>query len=220
MDEDMPVMTGVQALRAIRQRRMAFGPVVLIAMTGYNTEPDLARLLREGFDSVIGKPFALKSLSAQIQKLVGGSIPMDFPPTLPIAPQEPWKGLLDRLAGDERLARKLIAIFLQDTPKRMAGIQEAIRLRDARRLVSLVHALKGAVAIFGAVKARDHAQRLQELGRAEDFRELCGAYQQLKEEIAELEENLRGYAGQNSSPPRGASRSTKRRGPGPRRTAS
>ena len=76
----------------------------------------------------------------------------------------------------------------------------------------LAHALKGSVSIFDALEARDHSQKLQELGRAADFRGSVWVSEQLKEEIAESEENLRGYAGKKSTTASGATRKTKRRG--------
>jgi len=57
MDEEMPVMNGLQALRAIRERMEEYGGMIMIALTGYHTEMDRERLMRAGFDSAIGKPF-------------------------------------------------------------------------------------------------------------------------------------------------------------------
>jgi len=210
MDEEMPVMNGLEALRTIRAREKDHGHIVVIALTGYDTEQDRARLLRAGFDSVIGKPFRLGALETLIHVS-----PQEVPPDekrelVSVPAQTPVANLLDRVGGDETLARKMIATFLRDTPKRMAGLQKALQQKDSESLASLAHALKGSVGIFDAGAAREHAQKLQDLGRAADFRGSAQVYEQLKEEIAKLEANLRGYAGQNSSRNSGAHPRTKR----------
>jgi len=111
----------------------------------------------------------------------------------------------------------MTATFLRDTPKRIAGIQKALQAKNAQALASLAHALKGSVSIFDAEAALDFSQKLQDLGRANDFSGTAELYGQLKEEIAKLEANLRGYAGQNRSRTPGASPKTKRRASTPKR---
>jgi signal transduction histidine kinase/CheY-like chemotaxis protein len=214
LDENMPVMGGLQALRAIREREKNSGPIVVIALTGYNSEPDRERLLRAGFDSVIGKPFRLDALDALLRDSTGSVTPAKEASTTANSVQTPVANLLDRVGGDEKLARKMIATFLHDVPQRMLGIQKAIKQKNGEGLASLAHALKGSVSIFDAQEARDHAQKLQDLGRAKEFRGLARVYEQLKEEIAELEANLRGYAGQKRSPGQGAKQ--KRRSSSPK----
>lgn len=217
MDEDMPVMSGLQALRAILDPTNNYGPMILIALTGYNSDSDRERLLRAGFDSVVGKPFHLDDLDA-LFKEAGGKVAQGREKESSSAPAEsPFAILLDRVGEDEKLARKMVATFLRDTPKRMAGIQKALQRKDGVTLASLAHALKGSVGIFGARAAREHSQKLQDPDHAGDFLLLAQVYEQLKEEIAELEENLRGYARQKRSASSGATPKTKHRSPSPKR---
>ena len=215
LDQDMPGMTGLEAMRAIRERHSEFGPMLLIALTGYNSEPDRDRLLAAGFDRVIGKPFRLDALDRIVRGPAG-----EMPPPAEIdeSPAKPasMAHLLDRLGGDGKLARQMVATFLRDTPKRVAGIESSLRQKNAEKLTSLAHALKGSVAIFGAARARDCAEKLQDLGRAQDFQGSASVYKQLKEEIAKLEANLRGYAVQKRSRDRGANSKTKRRTSNPK----
>jgi len=215
LDEDMPLMTGLQALKAIREREDKFSALIVIALTGYNSEPDRQRLLHAGFDSVIGKPFRLDALEALLQ---GAAESVSAAPT--VAPRavvkSPWEIVLDRVAGDEQLARKMVLTFLRETPPRMAGIQKALTKKSGARLASFAHALKGSVSIFDAHGARECAEKLQDLGRANSFTEATGLYSQLKEEIAHLEENLRGYAGRRRPREPGASSKNQRRSSKPK----
>lgn len=202
LDEDMPVMTGPQALSLIRGGEKLFAPKPLIvALTGYSSDPDRDRLLRAGFDAVIAKPFRMEALDIFVRDATGKVAPAPETPTQShISPETPMTHLLERIGGDEKLARKMVASFLRDTPKRMAALQKAVRQKDAANIASLTHALKGSVSIFGAFTAADCSRKLQDLGRTNDLHDANLVYQQLKEEIANLEANLRGYAGQQRSP--------------------
>ena len=119
--------------------------------------------------------------------------------------------LVGRLGGDEKLLKRMISTFLRDTPKRIAGIGAAIRRKNPDALASLAHALKGSVSIFGAEAARKQADELQEIGRSGELSGAPEALALLKEEIAKLQANLRGYA--NQTPARSKSNHGKRRRP-------
>jgi len=194
LDELMPGMSGVDVLHAIRSKQQSARPLI-IAVTGYNTEQDRTRLLREGFDAVIGKPFRLDSMEATLQEVSGASVS----PAGTRAQREA-DNLLESVGGDQQLLLRMIRTFLRDAPKRMAQIESAIRSQRAHHLASSAHALKGSVAIFGATAAQQHCQELAELGRRHDLARAPDILAPLKEEIAKLEANLRGYAGQNSRP--------------------
>ena len=191
LDEYMPGLSGVEVLHAVRANKTLSRQIV-IALTGYNSEPDRLRLLSEGFDFVLGKPFNLSQLESMLKAAVPGGHVSESP--LPPASND----LLQTVGGDQKLLLRMIRTFLRDLPKRLAEIEAAIRRGHAAKLESSAHALKGTVAIFGAKAASQCCQRLQDLGHS---RELSGAgdtLNLLKEEIAELEANLRGYAGRTS----------------------
>jgi two-component system sensor histidine kinase/response regulator len=212
-------MGGLQTLEAIRERQKDLEPITVIALTGYSSEPDRQRLLRAGFDSVIGKPFRLDALDALLRDSSGESIPKREKLAATGRGETPVKSLLDRVGGDEKLVGKMIATFLHDTPQRVAAIEKALKQKNAEKLASVAHALKGSIGIFSARAAGEYSEKLQDLGRAKDFSGTARLYEQLKEEIAKLEANLRGYAGQkpNRSPRQGASPKTKRRSSKPKR---
>jgi signal transduction histidine kinase/HPt (histidine-containing phosphotransfer) domain-containing protein len=190
LDEEMPGLTGVQVVEAIRKKPASPAPV-LIALTGNNSPEDRDRLLAAGFDSVLGKPFRLETLTALL------SDPSRIPPDASsISPPEPGSlhDLLKRIGGDKKLLRQMIATFLRDTPKRLTEIRTALKTKNGIGLASSAHALKGSVSIFGPSLAHQHVEALQNLGRASDLRQATRLYPLLQEEIAKLLEKLRGYA--------------------------
>jgi len=199
LDEHMPTMSGVEVLHAVRGTEKGRRQLT-VAVTGYNTEEDRRRLLREGFDAVIGKPFRLDRLDALLRDILNSraSATGSLQPRQDTAPQTIDADLLHSVGGDPKLLLRMIRTFLHETPKRLTLMESAIRLKRADKLASLAHALKGSVAIFGATAAQQHCYELQELGRRNEISGASRTFDLLKEEIAKLEANLRGYAGQIS----------------------
>jgi signal transduction histidine kinase/HPt (histidine-containing phosphotransfer) domain-containing protein/ActR/RegA family two-component response regulator len=198
LDEEMPMMSGVQVARAIREiQKQQENRSILVALTGNNTPDDRERLIAAGFDSVLGKPFRLESLEAFLRdpgrfgslELLGKKRSVKESASL--------EDLLQRVGGDQKLLQQMIRTFLRETPKRMGTIQKALEHKDGEELSARAHALKGSVSIFGGARAAQHTQSLQELGRIPEFTEASRVFASLQEEIAKLQENLRGYAKQS-----------------------
>ncbi|HTP68506.1 MAG TPA: response regulator [Dongiaceae bacterium] len=197
LDESMPTMSGVDVLHAVRATEKGKRQII-VAVTGYNTEQDRRRLTREGFDGVIGKPFRLDRLDATLREIVSSrALPGADVSRQPIPSQAAtFQGILQSVGGDSKLLLHMIRAFLRETPKRLTLMESAVRLKRADKLASIAHALKGSVAIFGAAAAQQLCQELQEQGRKNEISDAARAFDLLKEEIAKLEANLRGYAGQ------------------------
>ena len=212
LDQEMPGMTGDEVARAIRTAEQGKKKrVFLVASTGNTTSEDAGRLKQAGFDEVLGKPFRLEDLNLILSYFPGAEPAVKTP-----APPSPQEGatlaeLTARVGGDEKLLKRMIHTFLRDIPKRVTGIASVIRRKDPEALASLAHALKGSVSIFGAETARKRCQELQELGRSGELSAAVEIFGALKEEIAKLQANLRGYA--NQTPARLKSSHAKRQGP-------
>jgi CheY-like chemotaxis protein len=184
LDQEMPGMTGSEVARAIRKDESGKKTrVFLVASTGNTSLEDARSLKLAGFDDVLGKPFRLEDLNL-ILSSSPASKPASRSASLPSpAPGATYTELVARVGG-------------------VTGIASAIRRRDSESLASLAHALKGSVSIFGAESARKHAQDLQELGRSGDLAAAQEILISLKEDIAKLQANLRGYANQTPARPK------------------
>jgi two-component system, sensor histidine kinase and response regulator len=77
--------------------------------------------------------------------------------------------LLARVGGDEQVAAQLCAVFLDDAPKRLEGIAQAVAAGDARALQSAAHAFKGAASVFDAADVVAAARRIEQLAAAGDL---------------------------------------------------
>jgi signal transduction histidine kinase len=74
MDVQMPVMSGLEALRAIRELESeAGGHVPIIAQTAYAAKNDQAHLMAQGFDGYLPKPLIISDLIEQMKLLTGSA---------------------------------------------------------------------------------------------------------------------------------------------------
>jgi len=91
----------------------------------------------------------------------------------------------ERLGEDEELIADVIRLYLEDYPMRMRAIGAAIRARDAGRLRSEAHALKGSAGALSAARVAEAARVLETIGQAGD---LGSAEQRFAVLVAEAEQ--------------------------------
>jgi HPt (histidine-containing phosphotransfer) domain-containing protein len=68
--------------------------------------------------------------------------------------------------GDVELLKEIAVSFLEDYPKVLAAIRDAIANGSAKRLEASAHTLKGSAANFGAAAVVASALQLEQMGRA------------------------------------------------------
>jgi CheY-like chemotaxis protein len=209
LDEEMPRMPGTEVLRVIRRDEKKAHHLVVIALTGYNTDTDKERLLKVGFDAVIGKPFRLDALEPTLRAAMSGEFKM------PEASLEPLEASsndpLAKIGGDKKLLQSMARTFLKELPARMEKIEKSVRQKNGKELAFEAHALRGSLSLFAADQAAALCRELQQYGKDNRFVEVPRTVDALKEAIAELESNLRGYAGQNRTSSPDAPSKAKRR---------
>jgi HPt (histidine-containing phosphotransfer) domain-containing protein len=91
---------------------------------------------------------------------------------------------LSRVGGDQQLLREIAVLFIEDCPRALAQIQEAVARADAAKLENAAHALKGSVANFGAREAVEAASRLEQMGRANEMSETEGMLRKLESSLS------------------------------------
>jgi two-component system sensor histidine kinase/response regulator len=84
----------------------------------------------------------------------GIDVPVDFPAALR------W------VDGDRKLLAELIAIFLEDCPKRLQELDQAVKEGSLNGVRQAAHSLKGMVAGFHANSAHGLAAEMEGLGKA------------------------------------------------------
>jgi HPt (histidine-containing phosphotransfer) domain-containing protein len=98
--------------------------------------------------------------------------------------------LLERLMGDEEVARTIIAGFLSDIPEQIEKFKKCVDAGDSVAAHRLAHTIKGAAGNIGAPALRRVAFELEELGEAVDLDEAVKKLPQLDEEFGSLRQKL------------------------------
>jgi HPt (histidine-containing phosphotransfer) domain-containing protein len=93
---------------------------------------------------------------------------------------------LDRLDGDELLISEIVGMFLEECPKLMRNVCQAVAQVDAPALERAAHKLKGSVADMAAPQAVKAAQSLEQMGRQGDLKDAGAALESLESAIAQL----------------------------------
>ncbi len=195
MDQQMPRMSGLEATRSVRLKEASSGKhQFIVGLTGNTTEEDRKRGLDAGLDGYLTKPFSMEVLFQTIESIASGGTP---PAPAPIAPAQPGvprenvaMHLLRKTGGSEKLARSLAKSFLADSPPRLSAIRRAIAQKDAEKLATAAHLMKGSLGIFGALEAVAAARSLEAMGRASNLNGAEVEFQALENESKLLEQEL------------------------------
>jgi HPt (histidine-containing phosphotransfer) domain-containing protein len=94
--------------------------------------------------------------------------------------------LLARLGGDAVLLGEMAALFLDECPTQVSSLRQAVAGRDARKLESAAHALRGSASNFAADRTVRAALRLEQMGRKGDFTGSEQALHNLDDELERL----------------------------------
>lgn len=73
--------------------------------------------------------------------------------------------MLERLGGDEELARQLVELFIAECPRMMDTVRDSVRAGDAEQVRRAAHAFKGSVGNFTDGPPMTTAFELEQMGR-------------------------------------------------------
>jgi two-component system sensor histidine kinase/response regulator len=164
MDCEMPEMDGYEATRRIRNPATGtLNPrVPIVAVTANAMPGDRERCLRCGMDDYLAKPIEPNELAQVLKKWIGHLAPIGRSSPGKAAPSEANQvfdeaGLKKRLAGNRRLAERLVKEFLADTPSQLRMLRKLLEDGDAESARRQAHKLKGAAANLSAGALREAA---------------------------------------------------------------
>ena len=204
MDVQMPEWSGLEATEAIREREKAGAKhIPIVAMTAHAMKGDRERCLAAGMDGYVSKPLDARELYDTINTFGGGG---EGPRLL----DEP--ALLKGVAGDRKLLRELVQIFLADSPPRLAAIRAAVARGDAPALATAAHSIKSSVGVLSKGAVFEAARALETQGRESDLRGARKSLARLESEMVQLTESLESLASRLSPPSRAGKKSAKKKG--------
>ncbi len=92
-------------------------------------------------------------------------------------------------AGGEFL-RELIEIYLQDTPLRLAELEDALSKGDIPTFTRAAHTIKGSSSNFGATQVTKLSHALEMQGKSSDLSASPESFLELKAEYARVAQTL------------------------------
>jgi len=201
MDVQMPEMDGLEATRRIRASKTVRRPnIPIIAMTAHAMQGDREKCLKAGMDDYISKPVSIKALS---EKLAAWLTRSEDPaaPTNVTADSHVCKisdtrvvfdkeGLIDRMMGDREMAETVIEVFLDDIPKQIESLKQAVQDCDIETSERIAHSIKGAAANVGGEALRELAAQIEAACKNRNTEFVGGALDAIQERFIELKQAI------------------------------
>ena len=177
MDLQMPVMDGLTAVRALRDRG---DQRTIVALTANAMKEDVDACMAAGCNDYFAKPIDLQSFHQMLARYLqpGEKTARDDAP------------LTSSLLTEDPGFSDLINRFVQCLPEMAQDIRQACEQRDVEALKFTTHTLKGACGNYGYQALFDLAQDLESEIWGQDFDAIMGLLDRLDGLIACAERGL------------------------------
>lgn len=203
MDCQMPEMDGYEATQAIRRGDVGerYKTIPVIAMTANAMDGDREKCLQAGMDDYLSKPVDPEKIVDKLQQWLAVTQVGKTKKSEPAQNQVAGKNVIDdalavwdkddalkRLMGKETLLNKIIDVFFNETPERMAQLQSAIDKHDCEQAHHLAHTLKGVVANLSGLRVQKQATLMETAAKqaaTDDLKKLMPGLVQTIEELTE-----------------------------------
>jgi CheY-like chemotaxis protein len=165
----MPNMDGYETTRRIRLReRGTRNPdIPIIALTAHALQGDREKCLAAKMNDYLSKPIEPRQLAEILAKWRTAPVRPE-PASLPVGDLQAASGvfevkeLVERLSGDEALAREIVAGFISDVPGQLRKLRQQIDKGDSSRACAQAHTLTGAAATVSAPALRVLSRQIQQ----------------------------------------------------------
>jgi PAS domain S-box-containing protein len=190
-DVQMPEMDGLEATAEIRESETGTGRhLPIVAMTAHAMKGDKERCLAAGMDDYVAKPIQAAELLRVIDSVLPGVIaPAGNGADRTAALRE---AALARVDGDQQLLAEILGIFLQDSPRRLQRIREAMASRDLLTVQREAHAFRGSSGALGLVQMETTARKLEVASKAGDVQTAQDLVRTLQTTFDDFKPVLRG----------------------------
>ena len=197
MDCQMPEMDGYQATTEIRRREGKEKHTTIIAMTAHAILEEREHCFKVGMDDYLSKPLRLNQLEETIKKwdrkvsdVKKGNDKNLKTDEVQSATFFNPKQIFDAVNRDIDLVNEIIEIFLDDTPKQIQILREALFSEDHKLIELQAHTLKGVAASIGAESFREIAYNIELAVKNSDLSKASVLFEELEMANQKLEKVL------------------------------
>jgi PAS domain S-box-containing protein len=197
-DCQLPEIDGYELTRRIRSGLSgALDPQVpVIAMTANALAGDREKCLESGMDEYVSKPIDSRKLEAVLDRMTqahdeaGSAEPAkaEAAEISAVAAAFDRDDLIERLMGNESVARRVVQRFVADMPAQLQALSEALSRTDREQAHLLAHSIKGASANVSGVSLTRAAGELEAAARDGDMARAGEAYTGVRTEFDRLTE--------------------------------
>ena len=91
---------------------------------------------------------------------------------------------------NDEFLREIAGIFIEDTPHRIAELDQCLVSGDVARFTRAAHSIKGSSSNLGAMALRAAAEKLEQQARASGLADVSGLVAELKTEFGRAQAAL------------------------------
>lgn len=223
MDVQMPNMDGLSTTRRIRQESWQSPRPRIIAMTANAMQGDREDCLEAGMDDYISKPIRIEALTEALSKCqpqvenredapnvataslsgIGNreenkrqeekQLAETSPPSAAIDPKvlESFRDMVGENA--DIVLAEMIECYLDDAPKLVRAIAQAVHQKDAQKLRQASHTLKSSSATIGAIALSHLCQQMEVMSRIGNIEYALNNLPELEAEYERVKTALQVY---------------------------
>jgi two-component system, sensor histidine kinase and response regulator len=198
MDVQMPEMDGLTATAKIREQEKKSGAhIPIIAMTAHAMKGDRERCLDSGMDAYLAKPITSEQIADVLDKLFG------LQDTCGFGRSADWSSaaVLERVNGDQKVLRDILEIFLDEYPKFLSQMHQALDGTKPELLQEAARKLESELTYLGAMDIAAAAQRIEEFGRNRNLQDASDALEAFERQLSRLALRVRDEVRASSAMP-------------------
>lgn len=167
MDLQMPEMDGISATRIIRNQLKCTMPI--IAQSANTVQKDIDACYEAGMNDYLSKPFSSEKLFAKLALALGvsESESRDAVTDKKSRAAIIFENALKISENNSDLAKRLLQIFIQETPKGVENLKKAIDDKNLPTVKKLGHKYKSSFRLMGVSDAADDCFKLEKTPETE-----------------------------------------------------
>jgi len=201
MDCQMPVMDGYETTRIIRDHQSGINDhsIPIIAMTAHTMQREWEKCRAAGMNGFISKPVTAAALAEKIEKWLPNhagikkALKQKTPAKAADIDTLVWdrSDFIARLIGNQNLAKKVLKIFFEQSPKQILEIKDALESGDLPGVELLSHSINGASANISAGRLQAVALDIETRAHSGDSARITSRVDDLQKELNHLKKAVK-----------------------------